>query len=60
MRINTPARLLPGSCMYWTGDHYQPASCNQKHGDTAIIALDSLRLAHFKKSCSQIRSPSIP
>src|SRR6185503_726601 len=39
----------PDRCMYWTGDHYQPISCSQKLGDTAIIALDSIRLAHFRK-----------
>lgn len=37
------------SCMYWTGDHYEQTSCNQKHGDTLIIALDSTKLLHFKK-----------
>ncbi|QNK61006.1 hypothetical protein H7F33_10430 [Pedobacter sp. PAMC26386] len=36
-------------CMYWTGDHYQPISCNQKVGDTSVIALDTTKVAHLKK-----------
>ncbi|HEX3935822.1 MAG TPA: hypothetical protein VHW43_14165 [Puia sp.] len=35
--------------MFWADDHYQPVSCNQKLGDTVIIALDSEKLAHFRK-----------
>jgi len=45
-------RLSPGGkeeCMYWTGERYQPVSCSQKLGDTAVIALDSFKVAHFKK-----------
>ncbi len=37
------------SCMYWAGDHYQQISCSQKLGDTLIVALDSMKLNHFKK-----------
>jgi hypothetical protein len=36
-------------CMYWTGDHYQPIPCNQKVGDTAIIAFDEQKTVHLKK-----------
>lgn len=36
-------------CMYWTGDHYQSVSCNQKAGDVPVYALDTLRLTHFRK-----------
>jgi len=36
-------------CMYWTGDHYQPIACDQKKGDTPIIALDTQKVAHLKK-----------
>jgi hypothetical protein len=36
-------------CMYWTGDHYEAISCNQKIGDTSIIALDTIKVAHLKK-----------
>jgi hypothetical protein len=37
------------ACMYWTGDHYSPVSCNKKMDDTAIIALDTGKAVHFKK-----------
>jgi len=37
------------TCMYWTGDHYQQISCSQKLGDTLIVALDNMKLSHFKK-----------
>lgn len=36
-------------CMYWTGDHYEAIACDQKKGDTAIIAIDTFRLVHLKK-----------
>ncbi|MDN5289037.1 MAG: hypothetical protein JWR38_5311 [Mucilaginibacter sp.] len=36
-------------CMYWTGDHYQAISCNQKISGTTIYALDTLQLNHFKR-----------
>jgi hypothetical protein len=35
--------------MYWAGDHYEQVSCNQKLGDTMVIALDTFKLRHFKK-----------
>jgi hypothetical protein len=50
-----PARTFPPippgtqACMFWADDHYQPVSCNQKLGDTVVIALDSEKLAHFRK-----------
>lgn len=40
-------------CMYWTGDHYQAIACDQKIGDTSIIALDSTKIAHLKKITRQ-------
>lgn len=39
----------PGKCMYWTGDHYQPGSCDLRVNDTQVLALDTMRVAHFKK-----------
>jgi len=36
-------------CMYWTGDHYKSISCNKKIEDAAVIALDTGKVAHFKK-----------
>lgn len=46
-----PIAAIPGQekCMYWAGESYQVISCSQKLGDTVILALDSTRLAHFKK-----------
>jgi hypothetical protein len=40
-------------CMYWTGNAYQTISCNEKVGDTAIIALDTFKLAHLKRITRQ-------
>lgn len=45
-----PARTFPPvppgtqACMFWSDDHYQPIPCNEKLGDTVVIALDSERL----------------
>jgi len=39
----------PQGCMYWTGDHYQQVSCNQKIDGAMVIALDSEKLDHFKR-----------
>lgn len=39
----------PQGCMYWTGDHYQQVSCNQRIVGAMVIALDSEKLKHFKK-----------
>lgn len=39
----------PIGCMYWADDHYQQIPCNQRLGDTLVVALDSEKLAHFKK-----------
>jgi hypothetical protein len=38
-----------GECMFWDGDHYQPTSCSPKSGDTAVIALDPIKLNYFRK-----------
>lgn len=37
------------ACMYWTGDHYEQVSCNNKIKDAFVIALDSFKLLHFKR-----------
>lgn len=36
-------------CMYWTGDHYESISCNQKLDGTPVFALDTIKVAHLKK-----------
>jgi hypothetical protein len=36
-------------CMYWTGDHYQAISCNDKIDDVSIIALDTFKVNHLKR-----------
>ncbi|MCW3463456.1 hypothetical protein [Chitinophaga nivalis] len=50
--LNRPS-IYPGSdhgnCMFWTGDHYQRVSCNQKFKDTLVVALDSVMLHDFKR-----------
>lgn len=51
LRNNRPSGIyLTGQekCMYWAGDHYEPISCHPRR-DTAVIALDSVRLHYFKK-----------
>ena len=40
-------------CMYWAGDHYQQIPCNQKMGETLVIALDTEKLNSFKKITRQ-------
>lgn len=42
-------RTMNKQCMYWAGDHYVCISCDEKSGDAAIIALDTFKVAHFKK-----------
>jgi hypothetical protein len=37
------------SCMYWTGDHYERISCNQKIPGVVPIALDTEKLNSFKR-----------
>ena len=39
----------PQGCMYWADDHYEPVSCNQKFSDRLVLALDSVKLLHFKR-----------
>jgi hypothetical protein len=50
---STPEQLLASikgqKCMYWTGDHYQPISCNQKVNGTLVIGLDTQKLVHLRK-----------
>jgi hypothetical protein len=36
-------------CMYWTGDHYEAISCNDKIEDVPIIALDTFKVNHLKR-----------
>lgn len=49
-RKPTPARIDgTQSCMFWADDRYQPISCNQKVDNVQVIALDSVKLYHFKK-----------
>lgn len=39
----------PQGCMYWADDHYEAVSCNQKYRDKLVLALDSVKLHHFKR-----------
>ncbi|WP_298737811.1 hypothetical protein [uncultured Chitinophaga sp.] len=41
----------PGSngCMYWKEDHYERIACDQKVSDAMVIALDEMKLKHFRK-----------
>lgn len=39
----------PEECMIWTVDRYRPVSCSQKSGNMLIMALDTVKVAHFKK-----------
>lgn len=36
-------------CMIWVGDHYEPSSCETKHGDTLLVALDLQKLHNFRR-----------
>ena len=42
---------VPGGegCMYWQEDHYTRIPCHQMITDALVIALDTVKLAHFKK-----------
>ncbi|HEY4063638.1 MAG TPA: hypothetical protein VGM30_17140 [Puia sp.] len=37
------------ACMFWADDHYEQVSCNQRMGNTLVIALDSQKLVHLRK-----------
>lgn len=39
----------PQQCMYWTGDHYEAVSCDAKIFNRNILALDTLKMAHFRR-----------
>ena len=41
--------IVPGKYMYWAGNNYLPCPHGQLHGDTPVVALDSFKLAGFKK-----------
>lgn len=36
-------------CMYWTGEKYQPVSCNEKIDRSHVIAYDAQKVTHLKK-----------
>ena len=43
-------KILPGKqCMYWAGDHYEAIDCNRQIFGVQSIALDTMKLNHFKK-----------
>ncbi|WP_374164476.1 hypothetical protein [Arcticibacter sp. MXS-1] len=42
-------RPKPKECMYWTGDRYIPVSCDAQIFNKTIIALDTMKVAHFKR-----------
>ncbi|MES2446834.1 MAG: hypothetical protein V4546_06610 [Bacteroidota bacterium] len=39
----------PKQCMYWTGERYQAIYCDQKIGNTPIIALDTFKVTNQKR-----------
>lgn len=45
--VRPPGLTGKEQCMYWAGDHYQPAACNEKV--EGLVALDLQKTAHFKK-----------
>lgn len=43
-------KIFPGKqCMYWAGDHYEAIDCNKQLFGVQNIALDTMKLYHFKK-----------
>jgi len=43
-------KIFPGKqCMYWAGDHYEAIDCNKQVYGIQSIALDTMKLYHFKK-----------
>lgn len=43
-------KIPPGNqCMYWAGDHYEAIDCNKQVFGVQSIALDTIKLNHFKK-----------
>lgn len=43
-------KVFPGKqCMYWAGDHYEAIECNRQIFGVQGIALDTIKLNHFKK-----------
>lgn len=43
-------KIFPGKqCMYWAGDHYEAIDCNRQIFGVQSIALDTMKLNHFKK-----------
>ena len=42
-------RPVNGACMYWAKDHFQQIPCNQPVPNVLVIALDTARLANFRK-----------
>lgn len=41
--------LAPQKCMYWTGEHYEPVSCNEKIEGAPVLALDAAKVKDFRK-----------
>ncbi|RZJ90604.1 MAG: hypothetical protein EOO20_07635 [Chryseobacterium sp.] len=41
--------FLGKQCMYWAGDHYEAIDCNRQIFGVQSIALDTMKLNHFKK-----------
>ncbi|MGN7986139.1 hypothetical protein ACTJKC_02305 [Pedobacter sp. 22226] len=43
-------KIIPRKqCMYWAGDHYEAVDCNKQIFGSVSIALDTMKLYHFKK-----------
>jgi hypothetical protein len=39
----------PDGCMVWSANHYKAVPCTQKNDSLSTIAVDTFRLAHFKR-----------
>ncbi|GGI23259.1 hypothetical protein [Pedobacter mendelii] len=42
-------KLVDKQCMYWTGDEYQPVTCDTKLPEAAVVALDDNKVDHLKR-----------
>ncbi|MDP9958878.1 hypothetical protein [Chryseobacterium lathyri] len=42
--------FTPKECMYWDGDQYQLAHCNDKNPNHHLIPIDTVKLKYLKKS----------
>jgi hypothetical protein len=43
------AGVVKGKCMSWAGDRYLTWACSARHSDTPVVALDTNKMAYFRK-----------